>query len=317
MIRLKQALLDPSSVFQEPKDVLLNNEISRDQKIQILKRWESEVREIQVAEEENMQGKEPVDLHAILSALHTLDAIVDVEHNAPTKQSDSLSLTADTIPISGIDPKKTIKIHIIFYSMYGHTYQMAQAVKRGVEQIANVEVTLYRVAELVPEDVLEKSGAKKAQAQFEHIAIAKPEYLLEADAIIFGTPTRFGNMCAQMRNFLDQTGSLWVKDQLVGKVGSVFVGTGTQHGGQETTITSFHSTLLHLGMIIAGVPYNEKRLLTMTEITGGSPYGAGTLAGAQNDRQPSDNELAIATFQGQYVAQITRDLIRGRRIDAD
>src|SRR5207302_2881170 len=129
-------------------------------------------------------------------------------------------------------------------------------------------------------------------------------------AFLFGTPTRFGNMCSQMRNFLDQTGGLWVKGALVGKVGSAFASTGTQHGGQETTLTSFHSTLLHLGMIIVGVPYAEQRLLNMNEITGGTPYGASTLAGADGKRQPSANELAIARYQGRHVAEITRKLTR-------
>jgi NAD(P)H dehydrogenase (quinone) len=138
--------------------------------------------------------------------------------------------------------------------------------------------------------------------------VAKPEQLAEADAIIFGTPTRFGNMCAQMRNFLDQTGPLWMKGSLIGKVGSVFTSTASQHGGQETTITSFHSTLLHHGMIIVGVPYSEQRLVNMSEITGGTPYGASTLAGGDGSRQPSENELAIARFQGRHVARIARKL---------
>jgi NAD(P)H dehydrogenase (quinone) len=134
--------------------------------------------------------------------------------------------------------------------------------------------------------------------------------LAGADAIIFGTPTRFGNMCAQMRNFLDQTGGLWMQGALVGKLGSVFTSTASQHGGQETTITSFHSTLLHHGMLIVGVPYSEQRLLTMSEISGGTPYGASTLAGADGSRQPSDNELAIARFQGRHVAQLAKRLKR-------
>jgi len=138
--------------------------------------------------------------------------------------------------------------------------------------------------------------------------VAEPEILAEADAVIFGTPTRYGNMCAQMRNFLDQTGQLWLSGTLVGKVGSVFASTGTQHGGQETTITSFHSTLFHLGYIVVGVPYSETRLLNMKEITGGTPYGATTLADADGSRQPSENELAIARFQGEHVAKITARL---------
>jgi NAD(P)H:quinone oxidoreductase type IV len=200
------------------------------------------------------------------------------------------------------------KIQIVFYSMYGHTCKMAEAVAAGAREVADVEVSLYQVPELVPEEILARSGAKAARAAFAHIPAAKVEQLAEADAIIFGTPTRFGNMCAQMRNFLDQTGPLWANGALIGKLGSVFTSTATQHGGQETTITSFHSTLLHHGMIIVGVPYSEQRLLNMNEITGGSPYGASTLAGGDGSRQPSENELAIARFQGRHVAQLARKL---------
>jgi len=201
-----------------------------------------------------------------------------------------------------------INVQIVFYSMYGHTYKMAEAVAEGAREVEDVEVSLYQVPELVPEEVLERAGAKAARAAFAHIPVAKPEQLAEADAIIFGTPTRFGNMCAQMRNFLDQTGPLWMKGGLIGKVGSVFTSTASQHGGQETTITSFHSTLLHHGMIIVGVPYSEQRLVNMNEITGGTPYGASTLAGGDGSRQPSENELAIARFQGRHVARIARKL---------
>ena len=205
----------------------------------------------------------------------------------------------------------TTKVQIVFYSMYGHVFQMAQAVADGAQEVAGCEVGVFQVQELVPDDVLERTGAKKARAAFAHIPVAKPAQLADADALIFGTPTRFGNMSAQMRNFLDQTGQLWLKGMLVGKVGSVFTCTGTQHGGQETTITSFHSTLLHLGMIVVGVPYSEQRLLNMNEITGGSPYGASTLAGGDGARQPSENELGIARFQGQHVAEIARRLKAG------
>jgi NAD(P)H:quinone oxidoreductase type IV len=201
-----------------------------------------------------------------------------------------------------------INVQIVFYSMYGHTHKMAEAVAEGAREVEDVEVSLYQVPELVPEEVLERGGAKAARAAFAHIPVAKPEQLAEADAIIFGTPTRFGNMCAQMRNFLDQTGPLWMKGSLIGKVGSVFTSTASQHGGQETTITSFHSTLLHHGMIIVGVPYSEQRLVNMSEITGGTPYGASTLAGGDGSRQPSENELAIARFQGRHVARIARKL---------
>ncbi len=202
------------------------------------------------------------------------------------------------------------KIQIVFYSMYGHVYKLAEAVAEGAREVSDTQVTLYQVPELVPDEALEKSGAKAAREAFADIPIAEPAQLAEADAIIFGTPTRFGNMCAQMRNFLDQTGQLWFKGALAGKVGSVFASTGTQHGGQETTITSFHSTLLHHGMIIVGVPYTVQELLNMDEITGGTPYGATTLAGADGSRLPTKNELTIARFQGKHVAEIVQKLCR-------
>lgn len=204
------------------------------------------------------------------------------------------------------------KIQIVFYSMYGHTYKLAQAIAAGAKQINDTDVSVFRVEELMSDTALKKAGAKKAQAAFADIPIIKPEQLAEADAIVFGTPTRFGNMCAQMRNFLDQTGQLWMHGSLIGKVGSVFTCTGTQHGGQETTITSFHTTLLHHGMIIVGTPYSEQRLLNMQEITGGTPYGASTMAGTDGSRVPTENELAIAEFQGKHVAEITRTLQLGR-----
>jgi len=204
------------------------------------------------------------------------------------------------------------KLQIIFYSMYGHIYQMAEAVAKGAREIPDVEVSLFQVPELVPEEVLERSGARQARAAFAHIPVARVEQLPDADAVIFGTPTRFGNMCGQMRNFLDQCGGLWARGALVNKLGSVFVSTGTQHGGQETTITSFHLTLLHLGMIIIGTPYSEPRLTNMQEITGGTPYGASTLAGADGRGRPvSDNERAIAAFQGRHVAAIARQFKKG------
>jgi NAD(P)H:quinone oxidoreductase type IV len=204
------------------------------------------------------------------------------------------------------------KIQIVFYSMYGHVYRMAEAVAAGARDIG-AEVSLWQVPELVPDEVLHRSGADVARAAFAHVPMAKPAQLAEADAIIFGTPTRFGNMAAQMRNFLDQTGGLWAEGALVGKVGSVFVSTASQHGGQETTITSFHTTLLHHGLIVVGTPYIEQRLMNMTEITGGTPYGAATMAGLDGSREPSVNELAIARFQGRHVAQITNALVAGRK----
>jgi NAD(P)H dehydrogenase (quinone) len=202
-----------------------------------------------------------------------------------------------------------VKVQVIFYSMYGHIYRMAEAVAAGAREVSGAEVSLFQVPELVPPDALERSGAAAARQAFAQVPVATPRQLAEADALIFGTPTRFGNMCSQMRNFMDQLGGLWISGALVGKVGSVFASTGTQHGGQETTITSFHTTLLHLGMVIVGVPYSEQRLVNMNEITGGTPYGATTLAGADSKSRPvSENELAIARFQGRHVTEIARKL---------
>ena len=200
------------------------------------------------------------------------------------------------------------KVYVVFYSMYAHVYQLAEAIAEGAKDSDQTEVSLFQVQELMSDEIIDKSGAKEAKKSFSHIPIISPDQLEEADAIIFGTPTRFGNMAAQMRNFLDQTGGLWMKGGLIGKVGSVFTSTGTQHGGQETTITSFHTTLLHHGMVIVGVPYSEQRLMNMDEITGGTPYGASTLAGADGSRQPSENEVAIARFQGRHVAEVAQNL---------
>jgi NAD(P)H dehydrogenase (quinone) len=200
------------------------------------------------------------------------------------------------------------RIKVVFYSMYGHVHRMAEAVAEGARKVPDVEVSLHQVAELVPSEILEKSGAAAQRAKFAQVPVIRAEELADAEALIFGTPTRFGNMCAQMRNLLDQTGALWMSGALVGKIGSVFTSTATQHGGQETTITSFHTTLLHLGMVIVGVPYSEKRLLEMGEITGGTPYGASTIANSDGSRQPSDNELEIARFQGRHVAEIAQRL---------
>ncbi|HBW22296.1 MAG: NAD(P)H:quinone oxidoreductase, type IV [Elusimicrobia bacterium GWA2_56_46] len=205
-----------------------------------------------------------------------------------------------------------MKINVIFYSIYGHVYAMAEAVAEGARS-AGAEVKLLQVAELIPEAALEKAGAKAARARFAHIPTATVDDLASADAVIFGTPTRFGNMAAQMRNFLDATGGLWMKGGLIGKVGSVFVSTATQHGGQETTITSFHTTLLHHGMIIVGLPYSQKGLMKTDEVSGGSPYGATTIAGGDGARQPSAAELDLAKFQGKHVAEITKALLRGRK----
>lgn len=194
------------------------------------------------------------------------------------------------------------KVLVLYYSMYGHIETMAEAVTKGARSVDGAEVTIKRVPDLIPEEVARKVGAKLDQ----RAPIATVDELPYYDAIIFGTPTRFGNMCAQMRNFLDQTGQLWAKGSLIGKVGSVFTSTATQHGGQETTITSFHTTLLHHGMIIVGVPYSCQEIQNMSEITGGSPYGASTLAGGDGSRQPSENELRIARFQGVHVTEVAK-----------
>lgn len=196
------------------------------------------------------------------------------------------------------------KILILYYSGYGHVEAMAAAVAEGAGSVAGCQCDIRRVPELVPDDVAAASGMKVDQAA----PIATVDELPGYDAIIFGTPTRFGNMAAQMRNFLDQTGGLWFTRALVGKVGSVFASTASQHGGQETTITSFHTTLLHHGMIIVGLPYSFEGNAEMGEISGGTPYGATTIAGADGSRMPSGNELAGARFQGQHVAEITKKL---------
>lgn len=201
-----------------------------------------------------------------------------------------------------------MKIYVVFYSTYGHVYQMAEAVAEGAREVEGAEVSLFQVRETLPDDVLEKMGAQAARAAFAHVPVIEPRQLGEADAIIFGTPTRFGNMAAQMRALLDATGGLWKTGALVGKVGSVFVSTATQHGGQETTITSFHTTLFHHGMVVVGVPYTCPGLVEMNEITGGTPYGATTLAKDDGSRQPSANELAVARFQGRHVAEIAGKL---------
>jgi NAD(P)H dehydrogenase (quinone) len=201
-----------------------------------------------------------------------------------------------------------LKVLICFYSTFGHIYKMAEAVADGAGDVAGTEVDMRRVPETLPENVLEKMGAAEAQRQFESVPECTPQDLAEADAIIFGTPTRFGNMSGQMRQFLDSTGGLWAKGLLVDKVGSVFVSTATQHGGQESTILSFHITLLHHGMVVVGLPYTFQAQSRLDEITGGSPYGASTIVGPKGDRMPSENELAAARFQGRRVAEIAAKL---------
>ncbi len=200
------------------------------------------------------------------------------------------------------------KVNIVFYSTYGHVYTLAKAVAEGARTVEGVEANLFMVRETLSDEILGKMGALEARKAFAHIPIATPEALAEADGVLFGTPTRFGNMAAQMKAFLDSTGGLWMKGSLIGKPAGVFVSTGSQHGGQETTITSFHINLLHHGMVIVGVPYSCVNLLNMNEITGGTPYGASTLAGGDGSRMPSENELAIARFQGAHFAAIAKKL---------
>jgi len=198
------------------------------------------------------------------------------------------------------------KVLVLFYSMYGHVYQLAEAVATGAREVEGTEVTLKRVAESIPDAVLQASGAAQAQQAFAHIPVADPNELGDYDAIIVGTPTRFGNMAGQMRNFWDQTVALWMQGKLVGKLASAFVGTGTQHGGAETTITSIWSTFCHQGMVITGLPYSETRIMNMEEITGGSPYGAGTMSKPDGSRWPTENELEIGKSQGRYVANLAK-----------
>lgn len=203
-----------------------------------------------------------------------------------------------------------MKVLIVYYSAYGHIHRMAEAVAEGAKEVKGAKVEMFRVPETLPKEILKQIGTLEAQKAFAHVPICTVDELTTADAIIFGTPTRFGNMCAQMRAFLDATGPLWAKGTLVGKVGSVFTSSATQHGGQESTILSFHTTLLHHGMIIVGLPYSFQGQMRMDEITGGSPYGASTIAGPQGERMPSENELAAARFQGKHVATIACRLVR-------
>jgi NAD(P)H dehydrogenase (quinone) len=194
--------------------------------------------------------------------------------------------------------------------MYGHVQRMAEAMAEGVREVPGCEALIKRVPETLPDEVLGMMGALEARKGMAHIPIATVNDLADADAVIFGTPTRFGNMCGQMRQFLDASGGLWLKGALVGKVGSVFVSSATQHGGQESTILSFHTTLLHQGMVVVGLPYSFAGQMGIGEITGCSPYGASTIAGGQGERMPSENELAGARFQGAHVAGIAAKLTR-------
>ena len=200
-------------------------------------------------------------------------------------------------------------ILVLYYSSYGHIEQMAHAQAEGAARVAGTSVAVKRVPELVPAEIAKASGFRLDQPA----PIAEPEELEQYDGFLFGTPTRFGNMCSQMRNFFDRTGGIWARNALVGKVGSVFTSTASQHGGQETTITSFHSTLLHHGMVIVGLPYSAPGITTMREVTGGTPYGASCVTGAGAElRMPSELELSMCRFQGEHVARIIAELVAGR-----
>jgi NAD(P)H dehydrogenase (quinone) len=200
------------------------------------------------------------------------------------------------------------KIKVIFHSLYGHVYQLAEALAEGARSVPGTEVELLQVAETLSDEVIAKMGATEAKKAFAHIPVAKPSDLADADGLLFGSGTRFGSASSQLQAFFDSTGGLWAKGALIGKPAGTFVSTGTQHGGQETTLVSMHTFLLHHGMVVVGVPYAAPELSTMSDVTGGSPYGAGVLAGADGSRQPSANELAIARFQGKHLAQIAAKL---------
>ncbi|MDF7813043.1 NAD(P)H:quinone oxidoreductase [Hymenobacter sp. YC55] len=201
-----------------------------------------------------------------------------------------------------------MKTLIVFYSTYGHIYKLAEAIAEGAREVEGNEVVIKRVPETLSREILDKTGATGAQKAFEHVPVATPEELAEYDAIIFGTPTRYGNLCGQMQAFMDSTGGLWARGALVGKVGSAFVSTATQHGGQETTLRAFHTELLHHGFVIVGLPYAWQGQMGHEEVTGGTPYGASTVAGGQGERNPSANELEGARFQGRHTAEIAKKL---------
>ena len=202
------------------------------------------------------------------------------------------------------------KVYVVFYSMYGHIYKMAQAVEAGAKSVPDTEVSLFQVKETLPDEVLTKMGAIDAKKAWAHVPVIQANQLADADAIIFGIPTRFGLVVTPMQTLFDATGQLWATGKLVGKVGSVFASTATQHGGQETTITHAHTFLFHQGMVVVGVPYACPNLSNMSEVTGGTPYGASTLAGPKGDRQVTENELTIARYQGKHVAEIAAKIAR-------
>jgi NAD(P)H dehydrogenase (quinone) len=228
------------------------------------------------------------------------------ERSVQSVRAIAASRLAESASVNEVCNKEArmAKVLVLYHSFYGHIEAMANAVTEGARSVAGAKVDIKRVPETVPEDVFKNAGGKSNQAA----PIAQPAELANYDAIIFGTGTRFGNMTGQMRTFLDQTGPLWMSGALVGKVGSVFSSSATQHGGQESTILSFHTTLLHQGMIIVGLPYSEARQMGLDEIKGGSPYGASTITGGKGERMPSQQELGMAQYQGKHVTQIATKL---------
>jgi NAD(P)H dehydrogenase (quinone) len=201
-----------------------------------------------------------------------------------------------------------VRVQVVFHSLYTHVYRLAEAVVEGAREVPGAEVRLAQVAETLPAEVLEKMGAVETKKAFAHVPVADPHALADADAIILGTPTRYGSATSQMQAFLDATGGLWIKGALIGKVGSAFTSTASQHGGQETTLVHMHTFFYHQGMVVVGVPYAAQELLNLSEITGGTPYGASTIAGPRGERTPTANELAIARFQGRHATQIAAKL---------
>ncbi len=201
-----------------------------------------------------------------------------------------------------------MKTLVLFYSTYGHIWKMAEAIAKGAREVTGNEVVVKRVPETLPKELLDQIGATEAQKAFAHVPVATPDELTEYDAIIFGTPTRYGNLCGQMQSYMDSTGGLWAKGALVGKVGGVFVSTATQHGGQETTIRAFHTELLHHGFVIVGLPYAWQGQMGHEDVTGGTPYGASTVAGGKGERWPSENELEGARYQGRHTSEIAQKL---------
>ena len=200
------------------------------------------------------------------------------------------------------------KVLVIFHSLYGHIYHLAEAIAAGAREVPGAEVEVFQVAETMSDEILAKMGALEAKKAFAHVPVINSSALADADAIILGSPTRFGMVTSQMQSFIDTTGGLWFKGALTGKVGSAFTSTASQHGGQETTLVHMHTFFYHHGMVVSGVPYAAAGLAELNEVSGGSPYGASTISGPRGERTPTENELSIARFQGNHVAQIAAKL---------